>query len=201
MNRFHQAIGHGPGTPLHEIAQSVLLAQREVTKEGGGSLEVRNDPAVRAMVQSMGARLNVQALEDEILAYSEMNETVRERLAQVQSTPEQGADADPAPRRWQDAEYATSAVNVGALAGTVGRHALALDGAGQDTDNDPALRQIVHQMASLCATLNTAPKDVQAWTHACRTAVAAQTARDTLIDLNGHDIGTSASASSPARLG
>lgn len=186
MPRFQVALQPVP-EKLQDLAGAIQQAQREIFDEGGGTMTVREDPAAKVLMHALAIRLNCQEID--------MKDGVYSGFAELNATNAQNPSAgDPSPSRHQDAISAQNgAGNIGALCGTIAKHAKALQDAGIDPDKDPAIRMIGHQVAGITSLHFASDQDVDAWRHSCRAVVAADQARSVLDEFSNNGASSRAS--------
>ena len=61
------------------ICHSILNACTEVRDDGGGTDQLRSDPAIRLMVHQLAFLCNVREIEDGLNVYGELVDAIQER--------------------------------------------------------------------------------------------------------------------------
>lgn len=182
--RFSVALAHAADDRLEVLCDAISQAQREIFSDGAGSDQVRTDPAVGLVMIHLYDALKVTQMDSDFSGYTEVTEHVDAKIKQDDRQ-------EAAFGRWRDAQSAQAgAVNVGALASAISRHARAMAEAGITDEairTDKALMAICHQMASLCGVGGIGGADPglrERCEHACRSAVAADAARGIVAEVD-----------------
>jgi hypothetical protein len=161
FNRYRNALQLSNGGDIAELCEAISAAQREIYDDKKGSDDVKSDPAVRLMAAQLVSHFKADELDTVAGLYGNLSD-------QCESARKTGS------RAHGDGIDSQSAVNTGALALSIARHAKVVEA----PEDHPGLRLIAYQISYLCKVQSMPAPSLQGLKEICRAEAAIQMVPD-----------------------